>query len=142
MGICCVSSEKFNRSGGLGEGDIYRSNRIDGKYPKVENLGAPINTPYHEVDSYVAPDESYMIFCSQKHGGFGNADFYISFRNKDDTWSDPINMGEKVNSEFAEYIPYVTPDGNYFFFTSNKAGNREIYWVDAKILDTYKPKHE
>ena len=129
-----------NRDGGLGEGDIYRSGKIGSKYPDVDNLGSPINTSYHEVDPYIAPKENYMIFCSDRPGGFGDADFYISFRTKEGIWSNPINMGAKINSKAAEYIPYVTSDGKYFFFTSNKPGNREIYWVDAKVIEDLRPK--
>lgn len=129
-----------NRADGHGQGDVYRAKRVEGKYPQIENLGPPINTAYHDLDSYVAPDEGTMIFSSKRPGGFGGADFYISFRNKDDKWSSPINMGEPFNSEYDEYIPYVTPDGKYFFFTSNKEGNREIYWVDARVLDKFRSK--
>lgn len=129
-----------NRAGGFGEGDIYRSRQVKGQYPEIENLGAPINTTYHEVDPFIAPDESYLIFCSEKPGGFGRADIYITFRKQNGAWAQPINMGDMINSPFAEYIPSVTPDGRYFFFTSNKSGNRDIYWVDAKILESYKAK--
>ena len=127
------------RSGGLGQGDIYRSRQIDGQHTKIENLGRPINTMYHEVDPFVAPDESYLIFCSNRPGGYGNDDFYIVFRNDGKSWSDPINMGGKVNSPYQEYIPSVSPDGNYFFFTSNKSGDREIYWIDAKVIKDLNP---
>jgi hypothetical protein len=129
-----------NRSGGLGKGDIYKSQREDGIYIKVENLKTPINTKYHEVDPFIAPDESYIIFCSEKPGGFGKADIYVTFHKKDKTWSKPINLGNKINSSHSEYIPYITPDGKYFFFTSNKSGNRDIYWVDANIIYELKPK--
>jgi len=129
-----------NRSGGLGEGDIYKSQRKNGKYLKVENLKTPINTKYHEVDPFIAPDESYLIFCSEKPGGFGRADIYVTFRKKDKTWSEPINLGDKINSSYSEYIPYITPDGKYFFFTSNNSGDRDIYWVDANIIYDLKPK--
>jgi hypothetical protein len=128
-----------NREGGLGMGDIYRARRVNGLYPKVENLGAPINTKYHEVDAFVVPDESYMIFCSDKPGGFGKADLYVTFRRKDGSWSDPVNMGEKINSSYSEYIPSVSPDGKYSFFTTDKTGNRDIYWVDAKIIERLRP---
>ncbi|UCD36951.1 MAG: PD40 domain-containing protein [Fidelibacterota bacterium] len=129
-----------NRTGGFGEGDIYRSGKINGQYLEVENLGVPINTEYHEVDPFIAPDESYLVFCSEKPGGFGRADIYITFRKQGGVWERPVNMGDKINSPFAEYIPSVTPDGRYFFFTSNKSGNREIYWVDAKVLESYKSR--
>lgn len=49
-------------------------------------------------------------------------------------------MGDKINSEDSENRPYITPDGKYFFFTSTNRGNRDIYWVDAEILEDFKPK--
>jgi len=58
----------------------------------------------------------------------------------EDPWTEPVNMGEEINSPESENRPSVTPDGKYFFFTSNKTGNREIYWVDAKIIDRFRPK--
>ncbi|UCC39504.1 MAG: PD40 domain-containing protein [Candidatus Aminicenantes bacterium] len=127
------------RDGGSGHGDIYRSRKMNDRYPEIENLREPVNTVHHEVDPYIAPDESYLIFCSDKLGGFGNEDFYISYRKNDGSWTIPVNMGDKVNSPHQEYIPYVTPDGKYFFFTSDKSGNRDIYWMDAKIIEELKP---
>lgn len=62
--------------------------------------------------------------------------FNLTLRNK----LAPVNMGENINSSYAEYIPYVSPDQKYFFFTSNKSGNREIYWVDAKFIQELKPE--
>jgi len=130
-----------NRSGGLGEGDIYKSQRENGKYQKVDNLKAPINTKYHEVDPFIALDESYIIFCSEKPGGFGKADIYVTFHKTDKTWSEPVNLGSWINSSYSEYILYITPDGKYFFFTSNKSGDRDIYWVDANIIYDLKPSY-
>ena len=130
-----------NRSGGLGEGDIYLSRSVNGRYTKVENLSIPINTKYHEVDPFIDPDERYLIFCSDKPGGYGKADIYVTFRKKNGSWTQPINMGGKINTTHSEYIPYVTPDGRYFFFTTNKSGNRDIYWVDARIIDQFRPEN-
>jgi len=127
------------RSGGLGDADIYRSKSVDNQYTTVENLNVPINSEYSDLDPFIAPDESYMIFCSTRSGGYGKADLYAAFRQSDDLWTQPVNMGKKVNSSYQEYIPSVTIDGKYFFFTSNKSGNRDIYWVDAKIIEDLKP---
>jgi Tol biopolymer transport system component len=129
----------FSRKpGGEGKSDLYRSNYINGKYTEAQNLGDLFNTEEHEWDPFVAPDESYLIFCSTKPEGYGSDDFYISFRNKDLKWSEPVNMGESINSQGSENRPYVTPDGRYFFFTSTKRGNRDIYWVDAKFIDRFR----
>jgi Tol biopolymer transport system component len=122
-------------AGGLGQSDIYRAELVDGKYEQIHNLGGMINTEHHEVDPFIAPDESYLIFASDRPGGYGSDDFYISFRGPDGKWMPPMNMGDTINSPHTEYIVNVTPDGKYLFFTSDKSGNRDIYWVDAKILD-------
>ena len=129
-----------NRDGGLGRGDIYRAEDWDGGSASVENLSAPVNGPHHEVDPFIAPDESYLIFCSDRPAGFGKADIYVSFRTVGEGWSEPINLGNRVNTAADEYIPSVTPDGRYFFFTSNVSGNRDIYWMDARFIEELRPK--
>jgi Tol biopolymer transport system component len=126
------------RPGGFGKSDMYRSRLENGKYVEAENLGPVINTGEHEWDPYIAPDESYLIFCSTKSGGFGEDDFYITFRNQDGSWSEPVNMGEDFNSSASENRPFVTADGKYLFFTSTKSGNRDIYWVDARVIETFR----
>ena len=99
------------------------------------------NTEAHEWDPFIAPDESYLIFCSTKPGGFGGDDFYISFKDSNNKWSEPVNLGELINSPASDNRPYVTNDGKYFFYTSSKRGNRDIYWVDARFLDQFRPKN-
>jgi len=128
------------KPGGRGKSDLYKSKYSGGKYTEAINLGPQFNSEEHEWDPFIAPDESYLVFCSTKAGGYGSDDFYISFRSKNGDWSKPVNMGDKINSMGSDNRPYVTPDGNYFFFTSTKRGNRDIYWVDAKILLTFKPE--
>jgi Tol biopolymer transport system component len=124
------------RAGGQGEGDIYRAELSGGVYARVERLGQQINTPHDEVDPFIAPDESYLIFCSNKPGGAGSYDIYISFRAADGSWSPSIAMGSGINTERTEYIPYVTRDGRFLFFTSDLPGHRDIYWMDASVIET------
>ena len=126
------------RDEGKGEDDIYRSRLIDGKYQELENLGAPVNTEYPEVDPFISADESYLIFCTDKPGGFGGYDLYISFRKSDGSWTPPVNMGEGINTTGAEFRPGVSPDQKYFFFTSDRSGAGEIYWVSTDIIQLLK----
>jgi hypothetical protein len=72
-------------------------------------------------------------------GGLGEDDLYVTFRTENGSWSDPVHMGGDINSEASENRPYVSPDGKYFFYTSSVRGNRDIYWVDARILQKLKP---
>jgi dipeptidyl aminopeptidase/acylaminoacyl peptidase len=128
------------RPGGYGDSDLYLSEFIDEKYQTPVNLGPKLNTEYHEWDTYTAPDESYMIYCSMMPGGLGSDDLYVTFKQRDGSWSKPVHMGNKINTDKSENRPYVSPDGKYFFYASTKRGNREIYWVDAKIIEELKPK--
>jgi hypothetical protein len=119
--------------------DIYRSRLVNREYARVERLDAPINTRFVDGDPYIAPDESYMIFLSNRPGGFGEHDFYISFPLKDGSWTQPKNLRKDINSEGNDVCPLVTDDGKYFFFCSNRTGRYEIYWVDAKFIEELKP---
>jgi len=124
------------RPGGKGQFDLYRSAFKNGIYADPVNLES-LNTEFNEWDPFVAPDESYVIFCSMKPGGLGRDDLYISFKGKDGRWGLPVNMGEDVNSPGSENRPCVTRDGRYFFFTSTRNGSRDVFWVEAGYLDRF-----
>lgn len=114
--------------------DIYASKYEKGEFQKPVSLSDSINTLGYEADVFIAPDESYIIFCGTRQDGLGRGDLYISFKNTDGTWSKSVNMGERINTKNHELCPFVSKDGKYFFYTSNQ----DIYWVDAKILERYK----
>ena len=124
-----------------GSRDIYYSRLKDEKYLKPVHLGKEINSVYGEGDVLIAPDESFLIVNSNgRPDDLGRGDLYISFRKRDGSWTTLKNMGKKINSEYTDYCPMLSPDGTYFFFTSTRSGNGDIYWVDAKIIDELKPK--
>ncbi|OEK05620.1 hypothetical protein BFP71_16075 [Roseivirga misakiensis] len=114
--------------------DIYYSKFIDGKFQKPVVLGSAINTENYEADVFIAPDESYLIFCSTRPEGLGRGDLYISFKNDNGGWSEAVNMGELVNTEHHELCPYVTPDGKYMLYTSNE----DIYWISTEVFEQLK----
>ena len=105
----------------------------------VQNIGQPVNSEVSDADPAIAPDESYLLFCSHRDGGFGESDLYITFRKQEGSWTTPQNMGPGINTPASEEKPYVTPDGKYLFFSNDAPGNLEIYWVDAKIIEELKP---
>jgi hypothetical protein len=125
------------RPGGKGRFYLYRSAFRAGTYADPANL-EPLNTECDEWDPFVAPDESYVIFCSTKPGGLGRDDLYISFRGKDGRWSPPKNMGDAINSAGSENRPSVTRDGKYFFFTSTRNGSRDTFWVQTAYIDRFR----
>jgi len=145
---------------------IYRSRLINGKYTMPEKLPKQVNCGTNRFNAYVAPDESYIVVSAVGiEGAFGGVDYYIIFKNEDDSWEEPINMGPKINSsDGAEWSLYVSPDKKYIFYMATKKlpkekqptslcldfflnlstipqnGNADIYWIDAKIIDELRPK--
>ena len=119
--------------------DLYLSKYCNGKFGKPERLGDNVNTGKDEYNSFIAPDESYLIFTSDGWGNsYGEDDLYICFRREDGTWTKARNMGPGVNSSARDYCPSVSPDGKYFFFSSRRGGKEDIFWVDAKIIENLK----
>jgi len=111
--------------------DIYTSASVESKFNEAIKLPETINTNAYEADVFIAPDESYIIFCSFKRSGLGEGDLYISFKDENNAWTQAVNMGEPINSEHHELCPFVSQDGKYLFYTSNK----DIYWVSADIIE-------
>ncbi len=107
-----------NKESGKGSFDVYRSKFVDGKYSEPENLGDAVNGKSTEVDNYIAPDQSFLVFASYgRPDSLGSGDLYISY-NRNGTWTPARHLGANINSSAREYCPIGSPDGKYFFFTS------------------------
>jgi len=119
------------RDGGIA---IFRSVPTAGEYTTVEKLPYPINAGQSDQCPWIAPDESYLIFASSRQG---SRDLYISYRNQDDAWSEPFNLGLPVNTQDYEWFPTVSLDGQYLFYSrcpdvSNI--NHDLYWVHTNAF--------
>ncbi len=119
--------------------NIYKIDFVDGQYIEPEELGNNVNSEYMDINAFIDPGESYLIFTSSRPGGYGGTDLYISFKENDDSWSPAQNMGNSINSVSAEGEPYVSADNNYLFFLSERGGDRNPYWVDAQIIEDLRP---
>jgi len=112
---------------------------IDGKREAPKKLN--IKFGKWNAHPFIAPDESYLIWDDQRDNGKGGADLYISFKQQDGSWGKAINLGDKINTEFAEAYGSVSPDGKYFFFHRGFGGDKgNIYWVDAQFIEDLRPK--
>ncbi len=121
--------------------NIRKSEKINGRNTQPILLPYSINSVDYEDGPYIAPDESFLIFESQRPEGIdGYLGLYISFRHEDGRWGMPVNMGPKINSGKGERFARLSPDGKYLFFGSFRnmfADNRgaDIFWIDAKVID-------
>lgn len=121
---------------------IRYSRLIDGKHEEPKALPKAINTGAYLSHPFITPDESYLLFDAQREDGFGDSDIYISFKQKDGTWGNAINLGDKVNTGAWEASASITPDGKYLFFNRNvgsdEGENVDIFWVSTKIIEKLK----
>jgi len=122
---------------------IYRAELINGEYAKPELLPHSINLPpFLNWAPFIAPDESYLLFSSNRTGSLDEyGDLYISRRHTDGSWTDPVSLGEPVNSSQQEVFPGLSPDGKYLFFCRNTPGHKnDVYWVDAASIPALQQK--
>jgi len=114
-----------------GEGGIFSAIREEGQDVSIKKMGKEVNTGIDIAHSYIAPDESYMIFDGERSSGFGDCDLYISFK-ENGVWTESYNLGSKINTEQCEMTASVSPDGKYLFFHrgGDKKDSGNIYWVD------------
>jgi len=127
-----------------GDGVIRYSQLTNGKREAPKPFSKVINTGKMNAHPFIAPDESYLIWDGKRDTGYGSSDIYISFKQEDGTWGEAINLGNKINTDAWEAGATVTPDGKYLFFNRNIGSddyeNVDIFWVDAQIIETLKPK--
>jgi hypothetical protein len=120
---------------------IYRSRFVDGRYLPPELLPDFINTKHADAYPFIAPDESYLLFGSSRPGGRSTeTDLYIAYRRSDDSWTTPIHLGEEINNGHTVSFSFVTYDGKYLFFNRFDDETDRFYWIDARILDKYRPE--
>ena len=95
-----------------------------GGWLEPEVLPEQVNAGASRFNAFVDPDERYLITCVAGHAeSIGAVDYWIAFRDADDTWRGPVNLGADVNVAGREgWSPYVTPDGRWFYFMTRRRG--------------------
>ncbi|MCX6206592.1 MAG: OmpA family protein [Bacteroidetes bacterium] len=115
---------------GFGNYDIYKSVYTPKGWSEPENLGANINTEFWESSPSLSPDNRVLFFSSNRPGGYGGKDLYISFRNANGSWSPARNMGPDINTKGDELAPFIHPDNQTLYYTSDGLpgyGGSDIY---------------
>ena len=118
-----------NRNGSF---DIFVARRGKSGFEPAQPVSGGVNGATYEVDPFVAPDGSYLIFVSVRPGGFGRGDLYISRRLKDGTWSNATNLGDRVNSPDHELCPWVLDDALFL------SAFGDLRWVHRDVLKATK----
>ena len=110
-------SERRSGHGGI---DIWVSHRTEKGYGAPENLGDSINTAGNEVEPWIAPDGSYLLFSgTMRSDSVGRYDLYIS-RRVHGVWQRAHPVAGGVNTPAAEFNQSVSPDGRWLYFSSTR----------------------
>ncbi|OUR91937.1 hypothetical protein A9Q87_09040 [Flavobacteriales bacterium 34_180_T64] len=117
---------------------MYYAPKKDDKYPEVHELATG---GFH---GFISPSQDYLVANARnKEDDQRKSDIYVYFREKDGTWSKPINLESDVNSNFPETCPSITPDGKYLFFGryNEEGGLSNFYWVSTEIISKLKSEY-
>lgn len=121
------------RKKGLGYGDIYFAEKVDGEWTKPMNVGDVVNTPEDEVGLFLHPDGKTLFFSSKGHfdQNYGGYDIFKTTLGEDGKWSKPENLGYPINTHRDERHFVLNTEGDKGFFT----GQREIGRTDLDIYE-------
>ncbi len=90
-----------------GNCNIYFSEYLKGVWTVPKPLPFPVNTTHKEKQPSISPDDRVLYFSSDRPGGKGGMDIWSSHKNSDGSWSDPVNLGESINTESDEQSPFI-----------------------------------
>ena len=119
------------------EGDIYVSEREGGVWTSPAPLSEAINSSYMENSITISPDKNLLFFASNRPGGYGGIDIYVSEKDKKGNWGKSKNLGPMINTEFDEEGPFIDYDGKTLYFSSmgrKGIGGHDIFKAEFDSL--------
>ena len=103
---------------GYGGCDLYFSEKKGEVWTKPKNMGQPINTRGWESQPSLSADGNTLYYASSRKGTLGGRDIWRSQRNENGEWSNPVNLGSKINTSGDDESPFFHPDGKTLYFMS------------------------
>jgi OOP family OmpA-OmpF porin len=115
---------------GYGSCDLFESRKIGNEWTLPVNLGPEINSAAWESQPSLSADGRMLFFVSDRRGGMGNKDIYMSYKLENNRWTKAENLGDKINTPHEEISPFIHVNGRSLFFASNGRegfGGYDIY---------------
>ncbi len=117
-------------------GDLYECVLNGDEWSKPESLGKNVNTKeYHESSACYSPDGNTIYFVSNKPGGIGSHDIYMTQRDEKGKWGPATNLGTTINTKYDEEGVYMHPDGKTLYFSSKGHTSIGGYDIFKTVLD-------
>lgn len=100
------------------DGAIYSSDYMNGKWTPIKKLNKNINTKFYESHASISSDGKRLYFASNREGGLGNLDLYVSEKDLTGDWGPAKNLGSVINTPYNEDTPFITANDSILFFSS------------------------
>jgi outer membrane protein OmpA-like peptidoglycan-associated protein len=133
-----------NRRNGLGMCDLYYVEKENGKWNEPEIMRFPLNTRYSEKQPSISPDGKKLYFSSNRPGGKGKMDLWVSEIDTNGLWQEPTNLGDSINTAGDEISPFIHFDNKTLYFSSDAKlglGGQDIFISRFKDGHWTKPKN-
>ncbi len=121
---------------------LMLSRYVDGKLTKPVKVTEAYHKGYVGLCACIAPDESYILFGASKIAKNKGIFLYAGYRLKDGSWSSPVALGMKIQSSSWANYPKLTADGKYLFLLMPRNREWNVFWVDASVIEKYRPKEK
>lgn len=116
--------------------DIYICSFNDNSWGNPVKLNKNINTRSDENHACITKDGSALYFTSNRKKGIGGLDIYVSYKDINGEWDKPVLLGNSINTEYNEETPFLSPDGQTLYFSSEGHNSMGGYDIFYSILDT------
>ena len=100
------------------DGNIYSAEYVNGTWTPIKKLNKNINTKYYESHASVSANGNRLYFTSNRVGGQGGLDIYLSEKDASADWGPAINLGSTVNTKYNEDTPFITINDSLLYFSS------------------------
>ncbi|HWY37178.1 MAG TPA: hypothetical protein VNY73_01370, partial [Bacteroidia bacterium] len=123
---------------GKGGGDVFVSHLQGAAWSKPDKLNKNINSDYRETTVAESYDGKTLYFISNKPGGLGWGDIYTSTKDAKGNWGAAVNVGQPLNTKYAEEGLFMIPDGKTLYFSSKGYGSMGGYDIFKTVLENGK----
>ncbi len=117
---------------------MYTIRLKNDKYTRPKQLNMFINTTFHESSATLSPDGNILYFVSDREGGFGGRDIWMSRKNNNGDWGKVTNLGNVINTSYNEEGVFMQADGKTLYFSSQGHNSMGGYDIFKTVFDNGK----
>lgn len=148
--VCLTADNKemyfsmFHKHNNTSSYDIFRCENINGYWSEPERVEIINSSSANEIQPHISSDGNTLYFASNREGSMGGYDIWVSHKSKNGTWMRPSNMGKRINTPGDELSPFLHPDNQSFYFSSDgwkSIGGKDLFYINLNDREMTEPKN-